>query len=257
MNWTNNAQKSLAVAAGDDCVSVDWAVDLTKKFRDELGGINAGTLQHHAKLGHLSILRGEDQNLAAFVTKPGNSDDHRIFPIIAAAVPADLQRMHLGMLLLDRIDARFELARDRIFQAICRQDLPSNLFWAAAGFTPVAVRHSSSTRGKPCIIWRRRVDRSVVGIDAIVPASRPRMGGGRFLPSNRPDLGMIYQNDQEAIGYALQQSGAVPIVGRFAGLGALNDVRFPRPTVDRPPRPNDPQMSLFAAGRASTECFRR
>lgn len=208
-----------------------WANELTKKFRDELGAIHLGTLAAHAAIGHVVLAAERGENLGVLVSKPQLQHDPRIFPIIAAAVPLDIQRAHVGLCMLHALAATHKLGRDRIFQCKCRYDLPSNRFWYAAGFTAVAVQHSSSVRGKPTIIWRKWVDapklangwRGKVPTDFPVD-SRARMGGGRFLPINRPDLANILDFRPESIDAAL------------AG----------RPVeVERPERPGDPQGNLF------------
>lgn len=222
-------------------------MDLTRKFRDELGSIHGGTLQAHASMGHVTRLHDNGENLAVFVTKKELVCEPRVFPIIAAAVPTDMQRLHLGLQLLHSLDDRFKLDRHRVYQAICRCDLASNRFWGAAGFQPVAVRHSISLRAKPCIIWRRRVDRSVVGVDEIRTPARARMSGGRFLPNNRPDLANVIDQTPEGIAYYLAMSGARPTTSRWTQADDLLRTPQARPIIERPPRPDDPQGQLFPA----------
>jgi hypothetical protein len=184
-----------------------WANDLCGRFRDALGGVHLGTLEAHASLGHLAIARGRGQFLGCLVSKPRLASDPRIFPIIAAAVPSDLQRLKVGLTLLDHLRTVHALEPSRVFQACCRADLPSNHFWAAAGFVPCFVRSTNSARGKPIIVWRRRVDGGTTGVEGYIAPRKPRGGGGRWVPNAQPELAEVVKSDPQSIATALSLAG--------------------------------------------------
>lgn len=245
MKSTEKSDRRVTVIDPDHPINTRWAVELFKKFRDELGAVHLGVAEAMAKQGHVILCTQDGQNLGALVTKPEIKADARIFPIIAAAVPYDLQRLHVGLSMLHAIASVHRLTEDRVFQAICRQDLPSNRFWAAAGFEPICVRHTSSVRGVPCIIWRRRVDGVGGDFGLYVEGLRPRMGGGRYVPTDRPDLANIYDYSTEGIEASLRCTDARPLTPRWSA------VKWERPMVGRPPaivrpdRPADIQGRLF------------
>lgn len=208
-------------------------------------------------MGHVVLAEGGGQLLGCMVTKPRNATDERIFPIIAAAVPSDLRRLHVGRSMLEHLGKVHLLDPSRIFQLKCRADLPANLFWAAAGMLPVAVQMSASVRGKPLIVWRRRVDGVTDGLDDLRPDKRPRAAGGRYLPDGRPDLAVIIDTRPEFIQQTLRESGARPRVGGWESVNWDGERAPYVPPLDRPQRPGDLQLSLFPdtprfpAGRSS------
>lgn len=234
-----------------------WCEDLCRKYRDELGAVHLGVLAAHATLGHVALAEGAGQYLGCLVTKPELKEDPRIFPIIAAAVPSDIRRLHVGLSMLHHVAAIHALDRSRIFQAKCRLDLPSNLFWAAAGFYPIAVQHSTSVRAKPLIVWRRRCDGSANDVEHVVPAARQRMGGGRFVPKDRPDLANILDFSAEGVEAALRVSGARPIVGGWERVDWDQPQKRPPVPIVRPERPGSSQLKLFSdlASIATAEHF--
>lgn len=204
-----------------------------------------GTLEAIAHAGGVVLAQKEGQNVGFLAAKPQLVSDPRVFPILAAAVPADLQRLSVGLSMLHALATTHQLGRERVLQAICRQDLPSNVFWAAAGFRPIGVRFVASSRAIPSIIWRRRVDGESGDFGFYLPEPRQRMGGGRFIPKDRPDLASIIDYSDAAIEAACRVSGARP--KNFAdGTTDWDRPQVTRPTpVIRPDRPNDPQLTLF------------
>lgn len=214
-----------------DIKNVAWATHLASKHRDELGAVHLGVVDACAKLGHVLLAEGGGQNVGMMVTKPGLASDRRIFPIIAAAVPSDLQRLHVGLGMLTALAARHFLAPETIIQAICRHDLPSNRFWAAAGFRPIAVRHSSSVRAKPCVIWRRRVDQGVNGVGSIMRTARPQGPGGRFLPADNPERENWFDTSAEGLAAALRASGALVTADVAATADSDPLAHIPRPVT--------------------------
>lgn len=224
--------------AADERLNLGWATHLASRFKDELGGVHMALIAGCAKLGHVLICQDSGQNLGMLVSKPVLAADPRIFPIIAAAVPADLHREHIGETMVRALAAGHSLTNDRIIQAICRWDLPSNKFWAAAGFRPIAIRRNGAVRGKPCIVWRRRVGGGVHGVEEIMAPGRLQGGGGRFLPADATHLANWFDQTADGIDAGLRESGAVPL------KQAWDDVKLlcPGEIV----RPYHPQMRLFA-----------
>lgn len=221
---------------------IAWATDLCHKNRDELGAIHLGVLAAHATLGHLLIAQGQGQFLGALISKPRLTTDARAFPIIGAAVPSDIRRLHVGLNMLAHLSRVHRLAPDRIIEAKTRADLPCNWFWWAAGFTPSHRRDTSSTRGKPIIVWRRRVDGRELDHLTFIEPARPRAGGGRFIPADRLDLATKTTDDPIQIYAALRLAGLAP--GTFperwtADLHALaaDTERLLFPSADQPAQP--------------------
>ncbi len=249
MSYATHVVEVVRPLEKNDPKNLAWATDLCSRHRDELGAVHLGVLAAHAVMGHVVLATGGGQNLGCLVSKPKLSSDERIFPIIAAAVPDDIQRLKIGLSMLNALATAHTLDGARIVQAICRVDLPSNKFWAAAGFRPVAVRHSASVRGKPCIVWRRRVSGHVAGVEDIHTGPRDRGGGGRFVPADRPELRNWFDQTADGIESALRLSGAVPRWESWAAVRWMCPTTIDRPISDQLRLFDNPRPSPMQEGR--------
>jgi hypothetical protein len=206
--------------------SFAWARDLCQRHRDELGAVHLGVLAACATLGHVHLASGQNQHLGVIVTKPRLSSDIAICPIIAAAVPTDLQRIGVGKSMLAGVAASLALDGARVWQAVCRADLPSNHFWAAAGFNPLAVRYCPSARGIPLIIWRRRVDGRDIGDATYTAPDRIRGAGGRWLRPDQYDARERVSMSTAVIDAALTISGCHVTAALYNGRHCSASTRW-------------------------------
>lgn len=161
----------------------EFAIQLAKKNRDELGAVHCGVISGivEAGVGVLRVSRENDEPASMILTRNGLASDTRCMPIIAAAVSSDARRLKHGLALVDAVaDEGFERGRSFV-QAICREDLPSNRFWLAAGFTPIARRTNKATRRIPCVVWRRQITDMSTSLGFIGTPLRAQGGGGRFV----------------------------------------------------------------------------
>jgi hypothetical protein len=190
-------------------IDLEWAQTLCRTFRDELGAVHLGVLPSLVEkdIGRVRVAR---------------ESDPRITPIIAAAVPTDLQRLHVGFAMLNQIEEEAKAHGQTIIQAICRFDLPSNRFWNAAGFVPCFVRSTDSARGKPAIVWRRPIAGADPDIFLRLEPLRPRAAGGRFLPRIIPGDGLFSPDPSSLkIASAERYSAQAWAIGELLSKGSL------------------------------------
>lgn len=163
----------------------EFAVDLARKNRDQLGAVHAGAMAGIVRTGQgaLLVARENDCPASMLLTRSRIASDLRCLPIIAAAVSADLRRIGHGLSLVEAAVSEAETHGRSFIQAICREDLPSNKFWHAAGFTLVASRCTRSTRAIDCFIWRKPIADMSTSLFAIERPKRLQGAGGRFLPA--------------------------------------------------------------------------
>jgi N-acetylglutamate synthase-like GNAT family acetyltransferase len=140
-----------------------FVLDLQRKFSNELGFIpRAGTEWY--VINRRVLLARENGDPAGFLLgRPRLRYQPKMRPIYQAGVRMDAQRRHNGLQLLDELAADAALKGQVALQAMCREDLESNDFWAAAGFEPICKVDPSNARGKLVICWRR----------ALSPSTRP------------------------------------------------------------------------------------
>jgi hypothetical protein len=168
------------------------------------------------------VARDSGQLMGCMVTRKYLVSDPRITPIIAAAVPTDLQRLHVGFAMLNQIEEEAKAHGQTIIQAICRFDLPSNRFWNAAGFVPCFVRSTDSARGKPAIVWRRPIAGADPDIFLRLEPLRPRAAGGRFLPRIIPGDGLFSPDPSSLkIASAERYSAQAWAIGELLSKGSL------------------------------------
>lgn len=197
------------------CVSnpADWkteyAIDLAKKHRDELGAVHCGVITGilAGGKGELYISHANDDPVSMLLTRHKLAGDPRCMPIIAAAVQADARRLAHGLALVEHV-ADLAFRNGRCFlQAVCREDLPSNHFWSAAGFHAIAVRTNGASRSIPCIVWRKQIADMSTPLERIEQTLRLRGGGGRFLSDMNFAGANHYSQDPADIAEALAESG--------------------------------------------------
>lgn len=175
--------KSIEIVTHENEPLTEFAIQLAKKHRNELGAVHCGVISGivEAGQGTLRISRENDEPASMILTRSGLASDTRCMPIIAAAVCSDARRLKHGLSLVDAVaDDGFQRGRSFV-QAICREDLPSNKFWLAAGFTAVARRSNNSTRRIPCVVWRRAITDMSTSLGFIGTPLRAQGGGGRFV----------------------------------------------------------------------------
>jgi len=154
---------------------------LASQHTDAIGAVSGLFLHPFISKGWVHVAMQDGQHAGMILHRPTLSYDARVTPIIAAAVPFDLQRRSVGRSLLAHLEDECLLHRTSMLQAWCAADLPACLFWRDMGFTPVAVKRPMGVRRRPLICWRRYVlDASRVGLETVVPDPRARVGGGRF-----------------------------------------------------------------------------
>jgi len=77
--------------------------------------------------------------------------------IYQACVCYDAQRRTVGTALVEHHLNRFPPST-KLVGLWCAQDLDANLFWQASGFSPIAYRSGSRSKGRIHIYWQRRLD---------------------------------------------------------------------------------------------------
>lgn len=193
----------------------EWSKLLFKRFSNEVGPVHLGMHAGFVHQGMARVITIDGQAVSSALVRPRLASDGRCVAIVAAAVPTDLQRLHIGLQLLQSIDADHR-GEDKFLQACCRAGLASNKFWAAAGFTAVALRLTNARRGKPLIMWRRCSGRAVSNWWEYVPPRKPRGAGGLFVPAGRPDLQEQIVTDRAAIFDVLRGEGITANDADFA-----------------------------------------
>jgi N-acetylglutamate synthase-like GNAT family acetyltransferase len=132
-----------------------FVVDLQNKFAWALGFLPHVALRAYVDMGGVTIATDNDQHAGYLLGRQRLRCAPHVRPIYQAAVCMDAQRRHLGLELVERTAAAAAAAGQTIVQCWCRTDLDANQFWAAAGFTSIAIRRPDTWRGLPLILWRR------------------------------------------------------------------------------------------------------
>ena len=134
-----------------------FVLSLQKKFSNQIGFIPKPTVERYLEAG--KVFRGDlnEQEAGFLLLRETPCQNPEVFSIVQAAVKLDAQRHSLGFCLTGRAEKAAKESGGKLIQAACREDLDSNYFWRAAGFTLVAMRAGGQARGQRVLLWRKAV----------------------------------------------------------------------------------------------------
>lgn len=144
------------------------------------------------------ILRGDinDEEAGFLLLRETPCQQPGAHSIVQAAVRFDCQRESVGLSLVEAAERICRQKNGLMLQAACREDLESNLFWRAAGFSLVAFRKGGKARAKRILLWRKSLSFSA-DLRSIVEPKINLGANGRFV--TRKEMGGWNLVDQSAI----------------------------------------------------------
>lgn len=158
--------------------------DLQRKYTGSIGFIPSAATERELHRGNVlhGSLNADDAGF--LLIHPNLAYQTNVAVIVQAAVRMDAQRQAVGLELVKRAAS---MAHDRgqtVLQASCREDLASNLFWAAADFKAIGTKPGGLERDQRLIIWRKAL---IEGIDleSIAEEHYTRGPGGRFTSAEK------------------------------------------------------------------------
>ena len=175
--------RSITIATEND---LKFILDLQRKFSNQIGFIPRSKTEFELSKGNFLLGKLNCLDAGFLYVLPGLSCQPETTAIIQAAVRFDAQRMCLGLKLVEQLELISFLRGSLILQASCREDLESNLFWQAAGFSIVGTRPGGKARGFIVNIFRKSL-REGVDISVLPIEPRERLPGGRWAKS-KPNL---------------------------------------------------------------------
>src|SRR5579864_1675478 len=112
-----------------------YSVDLAKKHSDALGFIPRQAVENHLLTGHIRMARENGDPCGFFLTS-GLQRQVRIFQ---ACVQMDARGLDHAKNLLSDLVVRSAAAGAERITLHCRDELESNGFWSACGFTLASI----------------------------------------------------------------------------------------------------------------------
>jgi hypothetical protein len=153
--------------------------DLQRKYTGSIGFIPSAATEREVNKGN--VLHGSlnDDDAGFLLIHPSLTYQPNVAAIVQAAVRMDAQRQAVGLELVKRAAAIAHGRGQTVLQASCREDLESNLFWAAAGFKAIGTKPGGFQRGKELIIWRKALTEGI-DLESMAEELYTRGPGGRF-----------------------------------------------------------------------------
>lgn len=142
----------IRVARPDDLRFVDH---LQKVHGNALGFLPKVALEACITGGHIQLALQNDDSAGYILARTKLRWCPSMRSITQAAVCMDAQRRHVGLSLLERIEAECKTRGQIAIQACCAIGLEANEFWRAAGFIPIAFLTPENVRGREIICWRK------------------------------------------------------------------------------------------------------
>lgn len=128
---------------------------LQKRFSNQLGFLPTAAIEWYLSAGRVTLVLENQEPAGYLLGRRRLRCLPAVVPITQAAVCFDAQRRAHGVELVNAAAAAAAADGRTMLQAWCRSDLEANDFWAAVGFTAIALRRPPTSRGLPLILWRR------------------------------------------------------------------------------------------------------
>jgi N-acetylglutamate synthase-like GNAT family acetyltransferase len=168
--------------AGND--DLPFVLHLQRRFSNELGFVPAAGIACYLEMGCIQLATENDDAAGYVLCRPPSSRESHVAKIVQTAVSFDARRRAHGLALIDRACATAVTAGASIVQACVRWDLAANAFFAAAGFTAVALRSAPTARDQEHVVWRRPLVHVTPRVlRTIARPYRCQGPGGKFLPA--------------------------------------------------------------------------
>lgn len=123
--------------------AVRYAVDLAKKNSEALSFIPAPRLEQYHATGRLLLATENDEPCGFLVYGAG----WPVLKVYQACIQYDARRRRAGLDLVQRL-TEIAARSHRDISLWCADDLASNDFWQAAGFTLIGKREGGQRRGR-------------------------------------------------------------------------------------------------------------
>lgn len=159
---------------------LSYLVHLSRANSESLGFIPRTGMSSHLDRGHVSIAC-ENGDPAGYLLS-GGAYAHAPFvrPIYQACIDYDARRRHLGLQLVTHFEHAALLDRISVVRLWCRESLPSNEFWRAAGYSLCGKREGGKKRKTACNLWAKII--RPIAADDIVSVTHPTRGpAGLFV----------------------------------------------------------------------------
>jgi N-acetylglutamate synthase-like GNAT family acetyltransferase len=157
---------------------------LGRKNCDAVGFLPTQALEHYTDAGGVCIVTENGDPAGMLVVKDHLSTSPAIRPVLQAAVCYDARRRHLGLQLVRQVEQDARTAGRRVLQLKCREELPANEFWTAAGFELIGHQDAGERRGGRVCVWAKLLS-PLTASDLILKKVERHRGPGGFY-SSRP-----------------------------------------------------------------------
>jgi len=123
---------------------------LSRRFSRQVGFLNRTAMREHLELGHYTVLDLEGQPAAFTLTTGGIRKPVRI---VQHAVDEEMWRQGWGLKLIEAAALKATRCPQAGLNLTCRDGLPANAFWQAAGARLIDVRPGGRERRKMLLEW--------------------------------------------------------------------------------------------------------
>ena len=154
---------------------VPFLKSLQWKNAGTVGYIPRPALERYIEAGEVITGAKNGQEAGYLLGTAGSGDQPTVAKVFQACVELDARRESVGRALVEEFVKRAGEEGAVVVRLWCADDNPSgNEFWAAAGFSPVAVRVGGKYRGRVHVMW----ERLLTGAPAPLPSARRRGPAG-------------------------------------------------------------------------------
>lgn len=132
-----------------------FVLSLQKRWSNQLGFLPTAAVEHYIAIAgvRLCLENGEPSGYLLSPARLRCLPSTR--PLIQTAICLDAQRHGHALQLVELTAAAAIDGGCSMLQAWCRADIEATAFWAAAGFTGVALRKTANARQHPLLLFRR------------------------------------------------------------------------------------------------------
>lgn len=145
-------RKAITLASSAE---LTYILDLQRKFSNQIGFLPRPAIEHYITHKRVALAYENGAPAGYVLGRPAFRWQPLMRPITQAAVQMDAQRRAHGLALVKRVCELARSAGQTAVQAMCRQDLDANDFWAAAGFVRIGAYDPISADRQKIICWRR------------------------------------------------------------------------------------------------------
>lgn len=146
--------------------TVKYVVDLARKNAEALSFIPAPRLEQYSQNGQI-LVAFENDEPCGFLVLGNGAETMRVYQ---ACIQYDSRRREHGLALVRRLVAKATQKGCQSISLWCADDLESNEFWRAAGFTFAGQRTGGRSRGRLHNRWMMSLGGVLPSADSVAPA---------------------------------------------------------------------------------------